>query len=228
MHHLIPSGFHRRPYYDTSAIPSRRRCCNRCSCRRPNSQLRLRHLSPTSRSRHHRRLFPRGSRNLALHHSVRRLLPPPHGLWMAGTRKATLVDDACESPMKCFVKPHCGEANSTIQVGPFGQTSSALQVLGTAALTKMDFAGYHKGTFLQASAAPGVNSASIVFALLLLGHDFFWIICCLIGVLEGVFRRQIGYNLTWWSTIFPVGKSSLPTFQSPHLPLLSLPNHQQS
>lgn len=89
-------------------------------------------------------------------------------------------------------------------VGPFGQTSAAMQTLATAALTKMDFAGYHKGTFLQASAASGVSSASIVFALLLLGHDIFWLICCLFGVLEGVFRRQLSYNLTWWSTIFPV------------------------
>lgn len=82
-----------------------------------------------------------------------------------------------------------------------------MQTLATAALTKMDFAGYHKGTFLQASAASGVSSASIVFALLLLGHDIFWLICCLFGVLEGVFRRQLSYNLTWWSTIFPVGKA---------------------
>lgn len=96
------------------------------------------------------------------------------------------------------------------QVGPFGQTSAAMQTLATAALTKMDFAGYHKGTFLQASAASGVSSASIVFALLLLGHDIFWLICCLFGVLEGVFRRQLSYNLTWWATIFPVGKL-LPT-----------------
>lgn len=89
-------------------------------------------------------------------------------------------------------------------VGPFGQTSAALQSLATAAFTKMDFAGYQKGTFLQASAASGVSSASIVFALLLLGHDIFWIICCLFGVLEGAYMRQLSYNLTWWGTIFPV------------------------
>ena len=98
------------------------------------------------------------------------------------------------------------------QVGPFGQTSAALQSLATAAFTEMDFAGYQKGTFLQASAASGVSSASIVFALLLLGHDIFWLICCLFGVLEGVYMRQLSYNLTWWATIFPVGKTlfSLP------------------
>ena len=93
------------------------------------------------------------------------------------------------------------------QVGPFGQTSAALQSLASAAYTQMDFAGYQKGTFLQASAASGVNSASIVFALLLLGHDIFWLMCCLFGVLEGVYMRQLSYNLTWWATIFPVGKA---------------------
>lgn len=102
------------------------------------------------------------------------------------------------------------------QVGPFGQTSAALQSLATAALTKMDFAGYQKGTFLQASAASGVSAASIAFALLLLGYDIFWIICCLFGVLEGAFKRQLSYNLTWWATIFPVGKAPL----HPHPPLL--------
>ena len=97
-----------------------------------------------------------------------------------------------------------------IQVGPFGQTSAALQALGAAALTKKDFAGYQKGVFLQASAASSVSSASTVFALLLLGHDIFWLICCLFGISEGVFRRQFkGYTLTWWSTIFPIGKNSM-------------------
>ena len=95
------------------------------------------------------------------------------------------------------------------QIGPFGQTSAALQTLASAALTKMDFAGYQKGTLLQASAASGVSSASIVFALLLLGHDIFWLICCLFGILEGVYMRQLSYNLTWWATIFPVGKTLL-------------------
>lgn len=105
---------------------------------------------------------------------------------------------------------HPERVNVGIQVGPFGQTSAALQALGAAVLTKMDFAGYHRGTFLQASTASSVNSASTVFALLLLGHDYFWLICCLFGVLEGVFRRQLkGYTLIWWATIFPVGKTSV-------------------
>ena len=84
-----------------------------------------------------------------------------------------------------------------------------MQTLAAAVLTKMYFADYHKGTFLQASAAPGVSSASIVFALLLLGHDFFWIIICVFGILEGVITRRQSYNLTWWATIFPVGKLSI-------------------
>lgn len=78
-------------------------------------------------------------------------------------------------------------------------------------MTNMDFADYQKGTFLQASAASGVSSASVVVALLLLGHDLFWFLCGLFGVLEGIFSGQLGYNLTWWSTIFPVGEESLRT-----------------
>ena len=83
-----------------------------------------------------------------------------------------------------------------------------MQLLGSAAQTKMDFAGYHRGTFLTSTAAPSVNFAGILFALLLLSHDFFWIFCALIGILEGSFRRELSYSLVWWTTIFPVGTSS--------------------
>lgn len=72
-------------------------------------------------------------------------------------------------------------------------------------MTKMDFAGYNEGTLLTASAAAGVNAASAVFALLILGHDVFWLICSLFAILEAAFKRELSYSLTWWSTIFPVG-----------------------
>ena len=74
-------------------------------------------------------------------------------------------------------------------------------------MTKMDFAGYHRGTFLQESAASIVATASVLFALLLLGHDIFWLCCALAGVLEAAFKRELSYSLRWWATIFPVGKS---------------------
>ncbi|KAL2040517.1 hypothetical protein N7G274_006496 [Stereocaulon virgatum] len=89
-------------------------------------------------------------------------------------------------------------------VGPFGQSAAAIQLLGSAAKTKMDFAGYNKGTFLTAAAAPSANVASVVFALLLLGSDLFWITVALIGILEGAYERKMSYSLVWWTTIFPV------------------------
>jgi tellurite resistance protein TehA-like permease len=94
------------------------------------------------------------------------------------------------------------------KVGPFGQSAAAMQLLGSAAKTKMDFAGYNRGTFLTAAAAPSANVAGVVFALLLLGHDFFWITVALIGILEGAYERKMSYSLVWWTTIFPVCMSS--------------------
>ena len=76
-----------------------------------------------------------------------------------------------------------------------------MQLLGSAAQTKMDFAGYHGGTFLTSTAAPSVNLAGILFALLLLGHDFFWIFCAVVGILEGgieLLPRLVDHHLPSW------------------------------
>ena len=51
-------------------------------------------------------------------------------------------------PREYIETPHHDKANMRSQVGPFGQTSAEMQVLGSAGLTKMDFAGCHKGTLL--------------------------------------------------------------------------------
>jgi len=67
---------------------------------------------------------------------------------------------------------------------------------------KWDFAGYNEGNLLTASSASGFNTASNVFALLLVGHDFFRIFCALAGTLEAAFKRQCTYTMAWWPTIF--------------------------
>jgi len=91
-----------------------------------------------------------------------------------------------------------------ILVGPMGQAAAALQLLGTAANTKQDFAHYNKGTFLTASAASGLDSASILIALLIMGFDYFWALVALFAVVEGAFKKQLTYSMMWWSTIFPL------------------------
>ena len=76
-------------------------------------------------------------------------------------------------------------------------------------MSRKDFAGYHRAIFLQALAASVVAITSVFFALLLLGHDIFWLPCALSGVLEGAIKRQLSYSLRWWATIFPVSMSPL-------------------
>lgn len=53
------------------------------------------------------------------------------------------------------------------QVGPLGQTSSAMLFLSSAVQTGMDFASYNRGIFITAVSASSIASASIVIALLL-------------------------------------------------------------
>lgn len=90
-------------------------------------------------------------------------------------------------------------------VGPFGQTAAALLLAGSAASTAMDFPHYDKGTFLTMMGAEGVTSAGTLIALLLLGHDFFWIVVACGGIGVGVMNRTLTYSLLWWATIFPLG-----------------------
>ena len=70
----------------------------------------------------------------------------------------------------------------------------------------MDFAGYHRGSFIQGSAASALSAASVMFSLLLLGLDIFWLCVATAGLLEGLVKGQMSYSLTWWATIFPVGR----------------------
>ncbi|KAF1989368.1 hypothetical protein K402DRAFT_390945 [Aulographum hederae CBS 113979] len=89
-------------------------------------------------------------------------------------------------------------------VGPAGQCGAALQILGTA--SSRNFGAYAKGTVLQSSTGAGLNSASVMFSLLLLGFDIFWAVFVTIALLEAAFKGQFKqFTLFWWSTIFPMG-----------------------
>lgn len=93
------------------------------------------------------------------------------------------------------------------QVGPFGQTASALLLAGSAASSRMDFAHYMKGKFLGSTSGMTVSSAGTLLDLLLLGHDFFWIVVAFHGIIKGICYHQHSYGLIWWATIFPLGKA---------------------
>ena len=85
-----------------------------------------------------------------------------------------------------------------------GQSAAALQLLSIAA--QRDFGPYGKGTFLQITSASGLAAASVMLALMLLGLDIFWLIFSLYALFEGTVRNVLSFSMSWWSTIFPVGK----------------------
>ena len=95
-----------------------------------------------------------------------------------------------------------------ITVGPVGQFATAIQVLSTAASTRGMFGSYNQGTWLQASAASSVSAAATLIALLSLGFGFLWITVSWYIVVEALIKRQLPFSLTWWSLIFPMGKSN--------------------
>ncbi|KAI9809427.1 MAG: hypothetical protein M1827_006863 [Pycnora praestabilis] len=91
-------------------------------------------------------------------------------------------------------------------IGPMGQSATALQLLGSAADTKMDFVGYNEGTFLRASGTPGMDSSSVLIALLLLGLGFLWICVAYYAMIELLVTKQLKFSMIWWSMIFPMGE----------------------
>lgn len=93
-----------------------------------------------------------------------------------------------------------------ICVGPLGQAATAIQLLGTAAYTRGDFAGYGQGTFLTANAASTVSAVCTMLALLIVGFGFFWITIAWYIVVESLIKRELPFSITWWSMIFPMGK----------------------
>lgn len=92
-------------------------------------------------------------------------------------------------------------------VGPFGQAATALLVAGSAASSRMDFGHYNEGTFLTAMSGSSVSSACVLLAMLILGHDLFWVVIVFAGVGVNIMRRELTYSLLWWSMIFPLGEA---------------------
>lgn len=96
-------------------------------------------------------------------------------------------------------------ATMFILIGPMGQTSTALQLLGSAAYTSNHFAGYARGTFLSTSAAPIVSTACTLLALLITGMGCMWAFVALHVMIERAYRRELKWTPAWNSVIFPTG-----------------------
>jgi len=92
-----------------------------------------------------------------------------------------------------------------ILAGPMGQTSTALQVLGSAANTYGRFGGYNEGMFLTSSAAQPLHVAGIMFALLLWGMSTLYVLIAICAMAERAFQKQLSWSPKWNSIIFPLG-----------------------
>jgi tellurite resistance protein TehA-like permease len=100
-----------------------------------------------------------------------------------------------------------------ILVGPLAQSAAALQVLGSAADTYSNFAGYHMGTFLQRMAAAPLDVACILLALLLTGMAAVWLLIAFYAMAELAYKRQLKWTLSWNAIIFPTGTLATSTLQ---------------
>lgn len=92
-----------------------------------------------------------------------------------------------------------------LYVGPMAQSAAALQALGSAASSFGAFGGYHRGTFLQQSAASSLNAACVLLALLLFGLATTWLILASYGMIEQTFMKKMKWAPTWNSIVFPCG-----------------------
>jgi tellurite resistance protein TehA-like permease len=99
-----------------------------------------------------------------------------------------------------------------ITVGPMGQFATAVQVLSTAANTRGLFGAYNEGVWLKSNAASSVSAVAVLLALFTLGFAFMWITISWYIVIERAVKRDLPFGLTWWSLIFPMGKSVLVSF----------------
>ena len=87
-------------------------------------------------------------------------------------------------------------------VGPVGQSSAALQGLGSAA--SRFFGTYHKGTFLMSSAGSVCSAVGVLLGLMFTGMAVFFMAFGAYAILDATFKGQSKYSLMWWSTIFPI------------------------
>ena len=86
--------------------------------------------------------------------------------------------------------------------GPMGQTAAAILQLATAA--EKTFGTYERGQFLSPETPSPLAASSVMWALMFVGFDLFWLMFGLYFIAEGASRRQIPFTMIWWSTIFPV------------------------
>jgi tellurite resistance protein TehA-like permease len=91
------------------------------------------------------------------------------------------------------------------QIGPCGQSATALLNLSSAAVKNKNFARYAKGYFLTENAAEIIRVVCVLLALFLLGFAIFWMCVDYYAIVEGFIARDIHPSLFWWSSIFPVG-----------------------
>ncbi|KAI4137779.1 MAG: hypothetical protein L6R39_007102 [Caloplaca ligustica] len=95
-----------------------------------------------------------------------------------------------------------------ILVGPLGQASAALQLLGKAASTpgNMTFASYNRGTFITASAGQVLQTVGTLSGLLIWSYAAWWMLFSLAMTVHLGFFADGGirkYSLSAWSSVFP-------------------------
>ena len=99
--------------------------------------------------------------------------------------------------------PPPATASMFIFVGPMGQSAAALQILGSAANHYGRFREANRGTFLTAEAAPGLDAACVMAALLLSGLGTVLCLFSVAAMLQRAFQRQLTWTPTWNAIIFP-------------------------
>ena len=99
--------------------------------------------------------------------------------------------------------PPPATASMFIFVGPMAQSAAALQILGASANKYGRFADVNRGTFLTAEAAPGLEAACVLTALLLSGLGIIFFLLSVAAMLQRAFQRQLTWTPTWNAIIFP-------------------------
>ncbi|KAL8832758.1 MAG: hypothetical protein Q9170_004756 [Blastenia crenularia] len=95
-----------------------------------------------------------------------------------------------------------------ITVGPLGQASVAMQMLGKAASApgNMTFAAYNKGTFLTRSAGQVLGTVGTLSGLLVWSYGVWWLLFSIAMTIHLGFFADGGireYSLSAWSSVFP-------------------------
>lgn len=115
---------------------------------------------------------------------------------------------------RLFIKgwpPAAQITNMFLFVGPLGQCSAALQLLGSAANTYNRFGEYNKGTFLTHTAAMPLDVSCILISLLLTGMATIWLIIAFYAMFYRLFRKELVWAPTWNAIIFPTGTFTTST-----------------